>query len=105
MFTPVETTAGALLLHLATTSLLFDAGAILGASGLLRRLLRDPKNEIAQQTTTLWFFFGMALATVFVKSLTTNIVPSLPALELHMNDLLKVTAAGLLTGWGTKVTL
>jgi len=102
MFTPLETTVGAILLYLATTSLLFDAGAILGASGQLRRLLADPQHEVTKRTSTSWFFGGMTAAVAGAALLTPRILPSYPSFDLKGVDIFKVLASGLLTGWGTK---
>lgn len=104
MFTPIETTAGAILLHLSTTTFLFDAGAILGASGFLRRLFRNPRDEITQQTPTLWFFVGIALAATFTIKFLPNAVPTYPSLGWSVASALQTTASGILTGWGTKVS-
>lgn len=99
MFTPIETSIGALLLHLATTTLLFDGGLILGASGLIRQLFQNPKQALT--TPAPWFFFGMAIATVLVKRYIPESVPVYPDLG---GNFLTVVANGLLTGLGTKVS-
>ncbi|KIW01211.1 uncharacterized protein PV09_07258 [Verruconis gallopava] len=100
MFTPFETTAGALLLHLATTTLLFDAGAILGASGLLRRLLRNPKDEISQSPTG-WFFGGMIAAVGVVALMLPQALPR-GSFEINALNVFKALVSGSLIGWGTK---
>jgi hypothetical protein len=102
MFTPIETALGAVLLHLATTTLLFDTGAILGASGLLRRLLQNPKHELAN-TPTMWFFAGMAAAVGLIALSTPEILPEYPAFDFDALSILRTALAGVLTGWGTKV--
>lgn len=103
MFTPVETSIGALLLHAATTVLLYDVGAILGVSALLRRMLSSPQHEIAQRTPLLWFFAGMALAVVGIMKSMPQFLPHYPGVDGRPETILKTIAAGLLTGWGTKV--
>jgi hypothetical protein len=100
MFTPIETTIGALLLHLATTTLLFDDGIILGVSGLLRQLFNDPKH--AASSPALWFVVGTAIATSLVLAVAPEIIPAYPDPDANF---LKVVGSGLLTGWGTKVSV
>jgi hypothetical protein len=101
MFTPFETTAGALLLHLATSTLLFDAGAILGASGLLRRVIHDPKHEVTQ-SPTIWFFGGMATAVGLTALSMPRMIPDYPVFKLDGLSILRTIGTGFLTGWGTK---
>lgn len=101
MFTPVETTLGAGLLHLATTTLLFDSGAILGASGLLRRLFAAPRKGNA---SALWFFSGMAAAVGVVSLSMPGLIPEYAGVSLQISSTLGVVLAGFLAGWGTKVT-
>ena len=105
MFTPIQTTAGAILLHLATTILLFDTGAILGASGFLRRLLLNPRKEVTTNSSTTWFFAGTALASAFLVKLLPSVVPKYPNVEWEPSTVLQAVLGGLLTGWGTKVSV
>jgi hypothetical protein len=103
MFTPFETTAGAILLHLATTRLLFDAGAILGASGLLHRLPKDLKNDGIWSPTT-WFFGGMAAAVGLTALTIPQLLPQYPTFSFGASSILTTAVTGFLTGWGTKVS-
>lgn len=97
MFTPVETTIGALLLHQATSNLLFQNGNILGASGLLRRVFSDPSKEVVV------FFVGMAASYVPMKALVPNLVTSYPSVPMTLSTSLFTLGTAATIGWGTKV--
>lgn len=97
MFTPVETTVGALLLHQATSNLLYQNGNILGLSGYLRQLLSAPtKEQIA-------FFTGMAASYVPLKALAPQLMAVYPMVQLSPKTAMATSAVGALIGWGTKV--
>jgi hypothetical protein len=104
MFTPVETAAGAILLHIATTVLLFDTGAILGVSGILRRLLTRPREEISFQSPRSWFIVGLAVAVTFTTKLLPSQVPDYPRVEWTIRGIFETVGSGALTGWGTMVS-
>ncbi|KAJ6191730.1 YeeE/YedE family integral membrane protein [Bipolaris maydis] len=97
MFTPVETTVGALLLHQATSTLLYQNGNILGLSGYLRQLLSAPtKEQIA-------FFTGMAASYVPLKALAPQLMTVYPVVQLSPKTAMATAALGALIGWGTKM--
>lgn len=98
MFTPIETSIGALLLHQATSVLLFNNGSVLGASGLLRRLLNSPSRA------TLSFFAGMALSFLPLKLLLPELIPEYPPIPSTWQTALATVGVGALIGWGTKVS-
>jgi uncharacterized membrane protein YedE/YeeE len=98
MFTPVETTVGALLLHQATSNLLYQNGNILGLSGYLRQLLSAPtKEQVA-------FFAGMAASYIPLKALAPQMITSYPVVQLSAKTVMATAAVGALIGWGTKVS-
>jgi hypothetical protein len=99
MFTPVETSIGALLLHQATSNLLYQNGDILGASGLLRRLFTAPTKE------TMAFFAGMAASYLPLKALAPQLLTSYPAIPISLQTVLFTASVGALIGLGTKVSL
>ena len=99
MFTPVETSLGAFLLHLSTSTLFFNNGTILGQSGLLRRLLTKP------DLGTLLIFSGMAASFVPLQIWAPEILPVYPSITLDKSRVLGLVGIGILTGWGTKVSL
>lgn len=97
MFTPVETSIGALLLHQATSNLLYQNGNVLGLSGFLRRLVTAPKVEI------LAFFAGMAASYPLLASLVPELVTRYPSISITSQAILFTTSVAALIGWGTKV--
>jgi hypothetical protein len=98
MFTPVETSIGALLLHQATSVLLFQNGNVLGASGYMRQLFTAPTNG------TLWFFAGMAGSLIPLKALLPELVTQYPTVPTTWSAAIATFGVGTLVGWGTKVS-
>lgn len=98
MFTPIETSVGALLLHQATSNLLYQSGSILGASEIMRQLFTDPTKE------TLAFFVGMAASVLPLRTLAPQLVTSFPTATMTLQAGLFTAAVGALVGWGTKVS-
>jgi uncharacterized protein len=98
MFTPVETTVGALLLQQATSNLLYQNGNILGASGFLRRLLSEPTREL------LSFFVGMASSFIPVKAFVPHLLTHYPPVSMTLQTGLVTLGTAALIGWGTKVS-
>jgi hypothetical protein len=99
MFTPIETTVGAVLLHQATSNLLYQNGNILGLSGYLRRLINAPTVEL------LAFFTGMAASYVPLKLLVPELITRYPSVPITVQSALFTTGVAALIGWGTKVCL
>jgi hypothetical protein len=97
MFTPVETSIGAVLLHQATSNLLYQNGTILGISGLLRQVLTTPTKE------TIAFFVGMAASYLPLKALAPQLLTSYPVMPVTVQDALVTISIGVLIGLGTKV--
>lgn len=97
MFTPIETTIGAVLLHQATSNLLFYNGNVLGLSGFLRRLMTAPTVEM------LAFFTGMAVTSLLLSSLVPELVTRYPPMSITVQTVLFTTSVAALIGWGTKV--
>jgi hypothetical protein len=98
MFTPIETTIGSLLLHQATSNLLYQNGNILGASGYLRGVLTAPTKEV------LAFFVGMAASYLPLKALAPQMIANYPAVQITPQVAVATIAIGALVGWGTKVS-
>ena len=96
MFTPVETSVGAFLLHQATSVLLFNNGSVLGVSGLLRELLNAPLKYIL-------FFIGMALSFLPLKVFLPELLPTYDPSPSGWQAALGTFGVAALTGWGTKV--
>ncbi|OAL56441.1 YeeE/YedE family integral membrane protein-like protein [Pyrenochaeta sp. DS3sAY3a] len=98
MFTPVETSIGAVLLHQATSTLLYQNGKVLGASGFLRQLFSTPS------TATLSFFAGMAASYLPLKLLAPQLITTYPAVPTTLHAALVTIGVGLIVGWGTKAS-
>ena len=97
MFSPVETTIGAILLHQATSNLLYQNGTILGASGYLRQVFLTPTREL------LAFFTGMAISYIPLKALAPQLITSYPVMQIISPASAATVAIAALVGWGTKV--
>jgi hypothetical protein len=97
MFTPIETTIGAILLHQATSNLLYQNGHVLGASGFLRQLFNIPTKE------TMAFFVGMAASYLPLKVLAPQAMTSYPTASMTFQAAIATMGVGALIGLGTKV--
>jgi hypothetical protein len=98
MFTPYETTVGALLLHQSTSLLLYSTGTTLGASGKLRSLFSTTPSK-----STLAFFAGMAASFLPLALWIPEVVTTFPAAPVTLSQALITLVCGGLVGWGTKV--
>lgn len=97
MFTIVDTTIGALLLHQATTSLLFYDGSILGVSGLLRTFMR------IRSLPSGLVFIGIALSWAAMRFIAPEVLPEYPDVKWDQGTVLFALGTGVLVGWGTEV--
>jgi hypothetical protein len=97
MFTPLETTLGALLLHQSTSLLLHSNGTTLGASGKIRALLSSPTRG------TLAFFAGMAASFVPLALWIPEVATTFPVVPGTLGQAVLTVVCGALVGWGTKV--
>ncbi|KAF2281461.1 YeeE/YedE family integral membrane protein-like protein [Westerdykella ornata] len=97
MFTPIETSIGAFLLHEATSILLFQNGSVLGVSGFLRELFNGPSRG------TLTFFAGMAASYVPLKLFLPELMATFPEAPSSLAAALVTVGIGALVGWGTKL--
>ncbi|KAJ4356226.1 uncharacterized protein N0V89_004256 [Didymosphaeria variabile] len=96
MFTPVETSIGAILLHQATSILLYNNGTILGASEYMRRLASRPTVGVAA------FFAGMVASFPLLRVVLPELLTKYPPPPSTSGQALVTVAMGLLVGWGTK---
>lgn len=97
MFTPIETTIGAVLLHQATSNLLYQNGNVLGLSGFLRRLMDAPTVEVTA------FFTGMAASYPLLCSLVPELATEFPSMPFTLQAASFTACVAALIGWGTKV--
>ncbi|KAF2447139.1 YeeE/YedE family integral membrane protein-like protein [Karstenula rhodostoma CBS 690.94] len=96
MFTPVETTIGAFLLHQATSILLHNNGTVLGASEYMRRLVSRPTVGVVA------FFAGMVASFPLLRVVLPELLTKYPPLPSTSGQALVTVAIGILVGWGTK---
>jgi len=94
-FTPWTSLAGGALLGLSASLLMLFSGKIAGISGIIAGLLTPKKSEFSWR---LAFLIGMLLSILFIAPLGF----SLP--EVSNEDLLTVAIAGLLVGFGTRLS-
>lgn len=99
MFTPVETTIGAFLLHQATSILLHNNGTILGASEYMRKVVSRPTVGVAT------FFAGMIASFPLLRVVLPELLTKYPPSPSTSGQALVTVAMGLLVGWGTKVSI
>ncbi|KAI9768313.1 MAG: hypothetical protein M1840_004921 [Geoglossum simile] len=92
MFTPLQTGLGALLLHQATTNLLFRNGKVLGVSSILANALSGVAGEDA------WLLAGMGAGAVLVRAVLPTLVPSFGT----VGQWWRVGMMAVMAGWGSK---
>ncbi|PVH99261.1 hypothetical protein DM02DRAFT_439034 [Periconia macrospinosa] len=97
MFTPVETTLGALLLQQSTSLLLHNNGLVLGCSGFVRNLF-----SASPSSTTLTFLLGMASSVPVLQIFFPSLLTSYPPAPSSLEAALVTMGVGALVGWGTK---
>ncbi|KAI1942668.1 hypothetical protein LOZ66_001074 [Ophidiomyces ophidiicola] len=96
MFTPIETSLGAILLYQSSAGLLKHNGRVFGLSGFLRGCVATPgPNNIP-------VVFGMVSSAVLISSVAPSLLPSYPPLPDGLEAAMKISGAGVLVGWGTK---
>ncbi|KAF2737525.1 YeeE/YedE family integral membrane protein-like protein [Polyplosphaeria fusca] len=98
MFTPIETSIGAVLLHQATSLLLYQNGSVLGCAGILRRVLTAPTRE------NISFMAGMALSFLPLKLFLPELLTNYPPIPSTLQAALVTLGVGALVGWGTKAS-
>lgn len=99
MFTPVNTSLGALLLFQGSSGLLFHNGKIFGISSLLTGCIFQPGAD------NLPIIAGLLSSWVPVYFLAPSLIPSYPSVVLDsLRSVAGTLGLGFLVGWGTKVT-
>jgi uncharacterized protein len=93
MFTPLQTGLGALLLHQATSNLLFHNGKVFGASSILGNSLSGAASEDG------CILAGMAVGAGLVRVALPRLMP----LYGSAGQWWRVGITAAMVGWGTKV--
>ncbi|KAJ9265716.1 hypothetical protein DTO212C5_6571 [Paecilomyces variotii] len=97
MFTPVNTSLGALLLFQGSSGLLFHNGKIFGISSLLTGCIFQPGAD------NLPIIAGLLSSWVPVYFLAPSLIPSYPSVVLDsLRSVMGTLGLGFLVGWGTK---
>lgn len=97
MFTPLESSLGALLLHQSTSLLLYNNGLTLGCSGFMRNLFSSSVSP-----TTITFFLGMASSVPVLRHFLPTLLTSYPPAPTTLQAALVTAGVGALVGWGSK---
>lgn len=96
MFTPVETSIGALLLAQATTTLLFNNGRVLGASSIMAGAFFNP------DMNNIPVIMGVGLSTIGVSQFVPWLLPNYDNV-VEVFGVWTWILAGVIVGMGAKV--
>lgn len=97
MFTPVNTSLGALLLFEGSSGLLFHNGAVFGISSLVSGCVFNPSRD------NVPIVLGMVSSILPVYLLAPSLLPSYPLPPQTLASAATTMGVGFLLGWGTKV--
>ena len=98
MFTPVNTSLGALLLFSSSFGLLIHNGEVFGISSVLSSSIFRPSLK------TLSIVAGLISSLGTVYLVTPSLRPTYPDAPSSWTSAASTLGLGLLIGWGTKVT-
>lgn len=98
MFTPVQTSLGALLLFQGSTGLLFHNGAVFGISSLVSGCIFRPSRD------NVPIVAGLVSSIVPVYLLAPSFIPQYSPSPNTLGGFAAAFALGVLLGWGTKVS-
>ncbi|KAK2782866.1 hypothetical protein FQN53_009552 [Emmonsiellopsis sp. PD_33] len=96
MFTPVDTSLGALLLYQGSSGLLQHNGRVFGISSLLSGSVSKPSRD------NLPIIAGLVSSILPVYYFAPSLLPTYPALGAGWETALATLGTGFLVGWGTK---
>ncbi|CAG8027300.1 unnamed protein product [Penicillium olsonii] len=96
MFTPINTSLGALLLFQGSSGLLFHNGAVFGISSLLSGCAFNPSRD------NVPIIAGLISGLVPVYWLAPSLIPSYPTQPDSWVSAAATMGVGFLLGWGTK---
>lgn len=97
MFTPIQTSLGALLLFHGSSGLLFHNGAVFGISSLLSGCVFNPSQD------NIPVIAGLASSIIPVYLLAPSVIPVYPSALESRASAAATLGIGFLIGWGTKV--
>lgn len=99
MFTPVNTSLGALLLFQGSSGLLLHNGKVFGISSLLSGCVFKPGLD------NLPIIAGLVSSLAPVYLFVPSLIPTYPAAPSSWKSVASTLGLGLLVGWGTKVSV
>lgn len=97
MFTPVNTSLGALLLFQGSFGLLLHNGKVFGISSLLSGCVFNPSLD------NLPIIAGLVSSLGPIYLFAPSLIPAYPAAPSSWESVATTLGLGLLVGWGTKV--
>lgn len=98
MFTPVDTSLGALLLHQGASGLLQHNGRVFGISSFLSGCVGSPSLD------NVPVILGLVSSIAPVSYLAPSLLPHYPATPGTWEAAVITAGIGFLVGWGTKVS-
>lgn len=98
MFTPVQTSLGALLLFHGSSGLLVHNGAVFGISSLVSDCVFRPSRH------NVPIVVGLVSSILPVWLFAPGFIPNYPALPMSLGSLATTLGVGFALGWGTKVS-
>ncbi|EAW10294.1 YeeE/YedE family protein [Aspergillus clavatus NRRL 1] len=96
MFTPVETSLGALLLFQSSSGLLLHNGAVFGISSLLSGCVFNPSHD------NVPIIAGLASSIASIYLFAPSLIPIYPSAPNSWASVASTLGTGFLLGWGTK---
>ncbi|KAJ5225247.1 hypothetical protein N7468_006472 [Penicillium chermesinum] len=96
MFTPVQTSLGALLLFHGSSGLLFHNGVVFGISSLVSGCIFNPSRD------NVPIVAGLMSSIIPVCLFAPSLIPDYPASPNSLGSLAATMGVGFLLGWGTK---
>ncbi|KAJ5895181.1 hypothetical protein N7495_006872 [Penicillium taxi] len=96
MFTPINTSLGAILLFQSSSSLLFHNGSVFGISSLLSGCLLNPNRD------NVPIIAGLMSSVLPVYLLAPSLIPNYVAPPYSLASVAVTMGVGFLLGWGTK---
>ncbi|PLN82961.1 hypothetical protein BDW42DRAFT_69673 [Aspergillus taichungensis] len=96
MFTPINTSLGALMLYQGSSGLLLHNGAVFGISSFLSGCVLNPNQD------NVPVIAGIVSSLAPVYLFAPSLLPSYPASPATLASLASTVGTGFLLGWGTK---
>lgn len=99
MFTPVNTSLGALLLFQGSSGLLLHNGRVFGISSLLSGSIFNPNHD------NVPIIAGLVSSSLPIFLFAPSLIPDYPSGPTSWLSAASILGTGILLGWGTKVRI